>query len=172
MEIKPRWEPGPGIRIVSAAFRDEKWIVKAEASGNATCPSCHHQAIHRHSCYTRRVRDLPVQGTIVELHLRGQSVGCQLNNAKDERLQNTGSLRAALLFRLKFSRQRCLALAMAWSHESRPRGAVGTAIRVGCRWTPSNSPIELARDVASSQPRAARIVALAHKRSDIRYVAQ
>jgi transposase len=69
MEVKPRWEPGPGIRVVNAAFRDEKWIVKAEASGNATCPSCHHQAIHRHSCYTRRVQDLPVQGTIVELYL-------------------------------------------------------------------------------------------------------
>ena len=33
------------------------------------CPRCRHQAMHRHSRYTRRVQDLPVQGMIVELHL-------------------------------------------------------------------------------------------------------
>ena len=69
MEIKPRWEPGPGIRVVNAEFRGERWIVKAEASGEAMCPSCRHEAAHLHSRYTRRVQDLPVQGMIVELHL-------------------------------------------------------------------------------------------------------
>jgi hypothetical protein len=33
MEVKLRWEPGPGIRVVDAEFRGERWIVKAEASG-------------------------------------------------------------------------------------------------------------------------------------------
>jgi hypothetical protein len=35
MEVKQRWEPGPGIRVVDAEFRGERWIVKAEDSGDA-----------------------------------------------------------------------------------------------------------------------------------------
>jgi hypothetical protein len=40
MEGKPGWESGPGIRVVDAEFCGERWIVKAEASGDARCPSC------------------------------------------------------------------------------------------------------------------------------------
>jgi hypothetical protein len=29
MEIKPRWELGPGLQIVDTEFCDERWIVKA-----------------------------------------------------------------------------------------------------------------------------------------------
>jgi transposase len=66
MKIKSRWEPDPGILVVHAEFRGERWIINAEASGDVTCPSCHHQAIRRHSRYMRRVQDMPVQGTVVE----------------------------------------------------------------------------------------------------------
>jgi transposase len=69
MEVKPRWEPGPGIRVVDAEFCGERWIVKAAASGDARCPSCSLQATRRHSFYMRRVQDLPVQGTVVELQV-------------------------------------------------------------------------------------------------------
>jgi hypothetical protein len=69
MKIKPRWEPGPGLRVVYAEFCDERWIVKAQASGEAGCPTCGLQATHRHSAYMRRLQDLPVQGTIVELQV-------------------------------------------------------------------------------------------------------
>ena len=69
MEVKLRWEPGPGIRVVDAEFRGERWIVKAEASGDARCPGCSLQATRRHSFYMRRLQDLPVQGTIVELQV-------------------------------------------------------------------------------------------------------
>jgi transposase len=69
MEVKPRWEPGPGIRVVDAEFCGERWIVKADASGDARCPSCRRQATRRHSFYVRRLQDLPVQGTIVELQV-------------------------------------------------------------------------------------------------------
>jgi transposase len=69
MEIKPRWEPGPGLRVVDAEFCDERWIVKAQASGEARCPTCSFQATRRHSAYMRRLQDLPVQGTIVELQV-------------------------------------------------------------------------------------------------------
>jgi transposase len=69
MEIKLQWEPGPGIRVVDAQFRDERWIIKAEVSGEARCPGCSLQATRRHSFYTRRVQDLPVQGAIVELQV-------------------------------------------------------------------------------------------------------
>jgi hypothetical protein len=40
MEVKARWEPGPGIRVVNAEFCSERWVVKAEASADARCPSC------------------------------------------------------------------------------------------------------------------------------------
>ena len=60
MEVKPRWEPGPGIRVLDAGFRGERWVVKAEASGEAKCPSCSLQASRRHGFYTRRLQDLPV----------------------------------------------------------------------------------------------------------------
>ena len=69
MEVKSRWEPGPGIRVVDAEFCGERWIVKAEASGEARCPSCQFQSSRRHSFYVRRLQDLPVQGTIVELQV-------------------------------------------------------------------------------------------------------
>jgi transposase len=69
MEVKLRWEPGPGIRVVDAEFRSERWIVKAEASGDGRCPGCSLQATRRHSFYMRRLQDLPVQGTIVELQV-------------------------------------------------------------------------------------------------------
>jgi hypothetical protein len=69
MEVKARWEPGPGIRVVDAEFCGERWIVKAAASGDARCPSCSLQATRRHSFYVRRVQDLPVQGTVVELQV-------------------------------------------------------------------------------------------------------
>jgi transposase len=69
MEVNLRWEPGPGIRVVDAEFCDERWIVKAEASGEARCPSCLFRATRRHSFYMRRLQDLPVQGTIVELQV-------------------------------------------------------------------------------------------------------
>jgi hypothetical protein len=58
-EIKPRWEPGPGLKVVNAEFCDEGWIVNAQASGEARCPSCRLQATRRHSFYMRRLQDLP-----------------------------------------------------------------------------------------------------------------
>ena len=69
MEVNVRWEPGSGIRVVDAEFCDERWIVKAEASGEARCPTCRFQATRRHGFYVRRLQDLPVQGTIVELQV-------------------------------------------------------------------------------------------------------
>jgi transposase len=69
MEVKLRWDPGPGIRVEDAELCGERWIVKAEASGDGRRPGCSLQATRRHSFYTRRLQDLPVQGTIVELQV-------------------------------------------------------------------------------------------------------
>jgi hypothetical protein len=41
MGVQPRWEPGPGIRVIDTEFCGERWIVEAEASGEARCPSPH-----------------------------------------------------------------------------------------------------------------------------------
>jgi transposase len=69
MDVKQRWEPGPGIRIIDAEFCGERWIVKAKASGDARCPGCGLHATRRHNFYTRRLQKMPVQGTIVELQV-------------------------------------------------------------------------------------------------------
>jgi len=69
MEIKPQWEPGPDIRVVDAKLCQDRWIVKANASVEARCPDCGIRSQRRHSAYVRRLQDLPVQGTSVELQV-------------------------------------------------------------------------------------------------------
>jgi transposase len=69
MEVKPRWEPAPGIPVVDAEFCGERWIVKAEALGDARFPGCSLQATRRHSFYMRRLQDLSLQGTSVGLQV-------------------------------------------------------------------------------------------------------
>ena len=69
MEIKPQWELGASIRVMDARLCQGRWIVKATASGEARCPGCGVGSARRHSAYVRRLQDLPVQGTIVELQV-------------------------------------------------------------------------------------------------------
>ena len=69
MEIKPQWEAGPDIRVLDAKLCQDRWIVKANASVEATCPGCGIGSHRRHSAYVRRLQDLPVQGTTVELQV-------------------------------------------------------------------------------------------------------
>ena len=69
MEIKPQWELGASIRVMDARLCQGRWIVKATASGEARCPGCGVGTARRHSAYVRRLQDLPVQGTIVELQV-------------------------------------------------------------------------------------------------------
>jgi transposase len=54
---------------MDAAFCGDRWVVKADASGEARCPDCKLQSTRRHSSYLRRLQDLPVQGAIVELQV-------------------------------------------------------------------------------------------------------
>ena len=69
MEIKPQWEPGPGIRVMEARNCQGRWIVKATASGEADAPAAVFGSTEQHSAYVRRLQDLPVQGMIVELQV-------------------------------------------------------------------------------------------------------
>jgi transposase len=69
MEIKPQWEAGPDIRVLDAKLCQDRWIVKANASVEARCPGCGIGSHRRHSAYVRRLQDLPVQGTTVELQV-------------------------------------------------------------------------------------------------------
>jgi len=69
MEIKPRWEPGPGILVTNATIGQGRWTVQAKATVEAKCPSCGAGSTRRHSAYVRRLQDLPVQATPVELHV-------------------------------------------------------------------------------------------------------
>jgi hypothetical protein len=41
MGVQPGWERGPGIRVIDTEFCGERWIVEAETSGDARCPSPH-----------------------------------------------------------------------------------------------------------------------------------
>src|SRR5271166_319012 len=69
MEIKPRWEPGPGILVTNATIGQGRWTVQAKATVEAKCPSCGAGSTRRHSAYVRRIQDVPVQATPVELHV-------------------------------------------------------------------------------------------------------
>jgi transposase len=69
MQITPRWELSPDLRIVDAVIDQGRWIVKANATNEAKCPGCGMKSNRRHSAYVRRLQDLPVQGTSVELQV-------------------------------------------------------------------------------------------------------
>ena len=69
MKTKAQWEPGPGIRVTDAKLCQNRWIVRANATGEAKCPDCGVGSTRRHSSNMRRLQDLPVQGTTVELQV-------------------------------------------------------------------------------------------------------
>ena len=51
-------------------------VVKA-AAAQALCPSCHRPSARVHSCYTRRVADLPWHGIAVKLELHTRRFRCR-----------------------------------------------------------------------------------------------
>src|SRR6478609_7677937 len=59
-------EDGPG-----------SWIIAASGAGHGACPTCGTVSNARHSGYVRRLRDLPVQGTAVSIHLSVARLRCR-----------------------------------------------------------------------------------------------
>jgi len=71
MRKGPRLALGPGISIKSVGFGQGHWVIRADARGTRSCPSCGVSSASRHSRHVRRLQDFPIQGTpaIVELRL-------------------------------------------------------------------------------------------------------
>jgi len=71
MQKRPRLALGPGISIKSVGFGQGDWVIRADARGTRSCPSCGKSSAPRHGWHVRRLQDFPIQGTpaIVELRL-------------------------------------------------------------------------------------------------------
>jgi hypothetical protein len=60
-----------GHSIESVELGQERWVIRADARGRRSCPSCGQSSSSRHSWHVRRLQDFPIQGipAIVELRL-------------------------------------------------------------------------------------------------------
>jgi len=66
------------IRLVCIRpSRDVITLVVKAAAAQALCPSCHRPSARIHSCYTRRVADLPWHGVAIELELHTRRFRCE-----------------------------------------------------------------------------------------------
>ena len=59
-----------GLTLRSMMQTDEGWVVQADGSSSAVCPSCGVASHSRHSRYRRQLKDLPLQATAVTIQLR------------------------------------------------------------------------------------------------------
>jgi transposase len=71
MRKRPGLALGPGIAIESVEFGEGRWVIRANARGTRSCPSCGEASSSRHSAHGRRLQDFPIQGipAIIELRL-------------------------------------------------------------------------------------------------------
>lgn len=68
---------GPGVIVESVTFRDGRWVVAAEGSGERSCPDCGETSSSRHSWHVRRLQDLPIQGVHAMVELRSGRWKCR-----------------------------------------------------------------------------------------------
>lgn len=64
------WAPAPNMTILAVERHEAKWIVSLGGGDHAVCPDCGVRSHSRHSSYRRTLRDLPAQGTPVEVLAR------------------------------------------------------------------------------------------------------
>jgi len=69
---RPPANPGRfSISFESVELGQGHWMIRADARGTRSCPSCGQKSSSRHSRHVRRLQDFPIQGipANVELHL-------------------------------------------------------------------------------------------------------
>ena len=70
METKSAWAPGPGVRVLGAERDGNRWMISVIGPQVGSCPGCGVRSKRWHSHYSRRLQDLPAQGTIVTVKLQ------------------------------------------------------------------------------------------------------
>jgi transposase len=70
--------PKAHLRLLSVDFQDDVVSIRATAeSDSARCPSCQYPSSIVHSRYWRALRDLPLQGRAVKLHVKVRRFRCR-----------------------------------------------------------------------------------------------
>ncbi|MQW15686.1 ISL3 family transposase [Sinorhizobium meliloti] len=71
MQLKTKWSPGPGAKVLGVALTDDDgWVVSAAGPASGICPDCGRRTRNRHGWSNRSLQDLPVQGKTVTVKLR------------------------------------------------------------------------------------------------------
>src|SRR4051794_17433952 len=69
--------PNAHLKLLSVDFDDDVFRARAVANSNsACCPSCRRSSTVVHSRYWRVLRDLPLQGRVVKLHIEVKRFRC------------------------------------------------------------------------------------------------
>ena len=70
--------PNAHLKLLSVDFDDDVFRARAVANSNsACCPSCRRSSTVVHSRYWRVLRDLPLQGRVVKLHIEVKRFRCR-----------------------------------------------------------------------------------------------
>ena len=67
MKKLAHWAPAPNLTIQTVERDETNWAVSLSGGDHAICPVCRVRSHSRHSSYRRTLRDLPAQGTPVEV---------------------------------------------------------------------------------------------------------
>lgn len=62
------------------------WVLQAEGSSRAACPLCGVISLSRHSRYWRTIKDLPMLGTPVTIHVQLGRWRCRNMPVSDDRI--------------------------------------------------------------------------------------
>jgi transposase len=127
---------------------DRLLLIARSSSASAACPSCGGASTRPHSCYSRRLADLPWQGRVVELHVRVRRFRCTNCNCRRrifaERLAITQP-KARRTLRLREVQQQ-IGFALGGEPGSRLAGQLAmpisgdTLLRLIRSWTPAPAP--------------------------------
>ncbi|TDX60437.1 transposase [Methylosinus sp. sav-2] len=80
MKTSTRWAPAPNLQILTVERLEAEWAVSLTADAHAICPACGVQSNSRHSSYHRKLRDLPAQGTPIDVRVRLTRWRCRNQN--------------------------------------------------------------------------------------------
>ena len=83
MKKLAHWAPAPNLTILTVERDETNWGVSLSGGDHAICPVCRVRSHSRHSSYRRTLRDLPAQGTPVEV--RAQMTRWRCRNDRCER---------------------------------------------------------------------------------------
>jgi hypothetical protein len=77
MKTKSNLKLGLGISVVDVQFAEDGWLISARGRGSRCCPGCGKTSNSYHGRYSRRLRDLPVQGSLVLLEIPSRRWRCR-----------------------------------------------------------------------------------------------